>query len=135
MAHSQVEKNKTKNEFAARLVQCLQQTGRSTSPTHLAAEFNAYFSGTSVHMHACRKWLLGESIPTQEKLVVLAQMLGVTAEWLRYGVKGKQAMEVSNAPYIASSRDVSILRSYQRLSLRDQQVVASLIKMLLKNGY
>lgn len=132
MPHSQIEKDKIKNEFAARLVQCLQQTGRSTSPTHLAAEFNAYFSGTSVHMHACRKWLLGESIPTQEKLVVLAQMLGVTAEWLRYGVKGKQAMEVSNTPYRVSRRDASLLSSYQRLSARDQQVVASLIKSLLK---
>lgn len=83
-------------------------------------------------MHACRKWLLGESIPTQEKLVVLAQMLGVTAEWLRYGVKGKQAMEVSNTPYRVSRRDASLLSSYQRLSARDQQVVASLIKSLLK---
>lgn len=133
MPHSQIEKDKIKNEFAARLVQCLQQTGRSTSPTHLAAEFNAYFSGTSVHMHACRKWLLGESIPTQEKLVVLAQMLGVTAEWLRYGVKGKQAMEVSSAPYLVSRRDASLLSSYQRLNARDQQVVVSLIKTLLKS--
>ena len=132
MPHSPVEKDRTKNEFAARLIQCLRQTGRSTSPTHLAAEFNTYFSGTKVHMHSCRKWLLGEAIPTQEKLVVLAQMLGVTPEWLRYGVKGKQAMEVSSAPYTVSRRDVSILTGYQRLSGRDQQVVASLIKTLLK---
>jgi len=132
MPHSPVEKDRTKNEFAARLIQCLRQTERSTSPTHLAAEFNTYFSGTKVHMHSCRKWLLGEAIPTQEKLVVLAQMLGVTPEWLRYGVKGKQAMEVSSAPYTVSRRDVSILTGYQRLSGRDQKVVASLIKTLLK---
>lgn len=132
MPRSQVEKEKIKEEFSARLMECLRQTGRSTSPTHLASEFNAYFSGPSIHMHACRKWLLGEAIPTQEKLVVLAQMLGVTAEWLRFGVKGKQAMETSLSPYRVSRDDISILNSYQKLSRRDQQVVLSLIKALLK---
>ena len=132
MPRSQVEKEKTKQEFSARLMACLRQTGRSTSPTHLAAEFNAFFTGPSIHMHACRKWLLGEAIPTQEKLVVLAEMLGVTAEWLRFGVKGKQAMEASHSPYQVSRRDMSILHSYQKLNKRDQQVVFALIKALLK---
>ena len=83
-------------------------------------------------MHACRKWLLGEAIPTQEKLVVLADMLGVTAEWLRFGVKGKQVREASASPYKVSRSEVSILSSYQKLNKRDQQVVLALIKALLK---
>jgi hypothetical protein len=132
MPRSQVEKEKTKQEFSKRLIECLQQTGRSTSPTHLAAEFNSFFSGPNIHMHACRKWLLGEAIPTQEKLVVLADMLGVTAEWLRFGVKGKQAMEVSVSPYKVSRSEISILNSFQKLNKRDQQVVLALIKALLK---
>lgn len=132
MLRSQVEKEKTKEAFSARLVECLRQTGRSTSPTHLAAEFNAYFSGPSIHMHACRKWLLGEAIPTQEKLVSLAQMLGVSAEWLRFGVKGKPVMETKLSPYTVTRHEASILSSYQKLNPRDQQVVQTLIKALLK---
>ncbi len=115
-------------------MECLRQTGRSTSPTQLASEFNAHFEGPSVHMHACRKWLLGEAIPTQEKLVTLAHMLGVTAEWLRFGVKGQPAMEAAVTPYTVTRRDMSVLASYQKLSDRDQFIVQSLIKVLLKTA-
>jgi transcriptional regulator with XRE-family HTH domain len=38
-----------------------------------------------VTVHAARKWLQGESIPTQEKLRALAGWLDVPADWLRFG--------------------------------------------------
>ncbi|MFM7522905.1 MAG: hypothetical protein ACKO4M_01855, partial [Betaproteobacteria bacterium] len=38
-----------------------------------------------VTVHAARKWLQGESIPTQEKLRALASWLDVPADWLRFG--------------------------------------------------
>jgi transcriptional regulator with XRE-family HTH domain len=39
-----------------------------------------------VTVNAVRKWMLGESIPTLDKLQVLADLLGVTQDWLRWGV-------------------------------------------------
>src|SRR5690606_31793895 len=48
-------------------------------------EFNARFNGRQVTVHAVRKWLIGDAIPTQEKLRILANWLGVSAEWLRFG--------------------------------------------------
>lgn len=78
-------KLQARQAFAQRLAQALHQGGRSASPSALAVEFNARFKGPRVHLSSCRKWLTGEAIPTQEKLVVLASMLGVTADWLRYG--------------------------------------------------
>ena len=40
---------------------------------------------TNCRKHAARKWLQGESIPTQEKLRALAGWLDVPADWLRFG--------------------------------------------------
>ena len=79
-------------KFQARLAKALHFAGYpNDSPTQLAREFNFRFSGKPVTIHAARKWLVGESIPTQDKLRILAQWLGVTAEWLRFG-------DADNAP-------------------------------------
>jgi transcriptional regulator with XRE-family HTH domain len=72
--------------FSQRLRQALQNADHSpSSPTHLAREFNRHFDGRAVTTHAARKWLQGESIPTQEKLRALASWLDVPADWLRFG--------------------------------------------------
>ena len=72
--------------FSERLQQALISAGYSpSSPTQLAREFNQRFSDQSVTVHAARKWLHGESIPTQNKLRSLAGWLDVPAEWLRFG--------------------------------------------------
>src|SRR5688500_1244042 len=63
------------------------------SPTQLAREFNVRYSGKPVTVHAARKWLMGEAIPTQDKLRTLAQWLGVTAEWLRFGGPENEASQ------------------------------------------
>lgn len=72
--------------FSERLQQALRNAEYSPhSPTQLAREFNGRFGGHSVTVHAARKWLQGESIPTQEKLRALAGWLDVPADWLRFG--------------------------------------------------
>jgi transcriptional regulator with XRE-family HTH domain len=72
--------------FSDRLQQALRNAEYSpNSPTQLAREFNGRFKGHPVTVHAARKWLQGESIPTQEKLRALASWLDVPADWLRFG--------------------------------------------------
>ena len=62
--------------FSERLQQALRNAEYSPhSPTQLAREFNERFKGHPVTVHAARKWLQGESIPTQEKLPPLAGWL------------------------------------------------------------
>ncbi|MFD2274111.1 hypothetical protein ACFS07_32355 [Undibacterium arcticum] len=54
--------------FSDRLQQALRNAHyQPDSPTKLAREFNIRFSGRAVTVHAARKWLVGEAIPTQEK--------------------------------------------------------------------
>lgn len=40
---------------------------------------------TSVSQNSARKWLIGETIPRQDKLRIIASTFGRSAQWLRYG--------------------------------------------------
>ena len=81
-----------REDFSGRLQQALRNAEYSPeSPTQLARKFNMRFAGRPVTVHAARKWLVGEAIPTQEKLRTLADWLGVPADWLRFG--GEQRSE------------------------------------------
>ena len=72
-------------EFSMRLIAGLRNAGYKPSPTSLSREFNLRAPQTRVTVHGCRKWLVGSAIPTQAKLRVLAEWLGVTLDWLRFG--------------------------------------------------
>lgn len=81
-------------------------------------------------MYAARRWLLGEAIPAQEKLRVLAEWLNVSTEWLRYGdtadVVGIEEAEQAEAV----AYDYSLMRAISSLSVVHQQVVRDLVKSL-----
>lgn len=124
-------KDRERLAFSSRLTEMLTRTGRSLSPTRLAAEFNLHFRGPKIHMHSCRKWLNGESIPTQEKLVVLAHMLGVSPDWLRYGDSGHVAREPNLGPYAGDPQNLALLSSIRQLPERDRQVVRRLVEVML----
>ena len=115
--------------FAERLQRSLRDTGRSNSPNALAQEFNVRFGGARVHASSCRKWLQGEAIPTQEKLVVLAHMLGVSADWLRYG-ESTRAMDLA-VPTPYSKPELALLADFCLLGPRDREVVHQLIRQML----
>lgn len=116
--------------FAQRLNDTLRHTGRSSSPSTLAVEFNARFAGPRVHLSSCRKWLMGEAIPTQEKLVVLAGMLGVTSDWLRFG-DVTRVME-QQSPTAFDKQELAMLSDFVRLPQRDQLLVRQLVGVMLR---
>ena len=128
---SSYNKDKERQAFSQRLGEMLARTGRPASPTRLAAEFNRHFQGPKIHMHSCRKWLHAESIPTQEKLVVLAHMLGVSPDWLRYGDSGHVAREPNLGPYAGDPQNLALLSSIRQLPERDRQVVRRLVEVML----
>ena len=79
---SQLVENKG---FADRLRLALNGVGIRPSATVLANEFNLRYWGESITITTARNWLLGKSIPMQDKLRVLADWLHVSADELRYG--------------------------------------------------
>ncbi|MES2934307.1 MAG: hypothetical protein V4805_12570 [Pseudomonadota bacterium] len=121
--------------FSERLQQALRSAHYSPdSPTKLAREFNIRFSGRPITVHAARKWLVGEAIPTQEKLRTLALWLGVPAEWLRFGGAEVRSQASESAGLLArfDSNDVKLLADLQRLDEHHRQIAREFIRLLVR---
>jgi len=122
-----------RESFSERLQQALRNADYSPdSPTQLAREFNIRFEGRPITVHAARKWLVGEAIPTQEKLRTLAQWLGVPAEWLRFGGDGYARGDGVNSPARFESADVKLVADLQRLDEHHQAIAREFIRMLIR---
>jgi transcriptional regulator with XRE-family HTH domain len=76
-----------KEEFANRLRDAMAVAGYEARPTILEKEFNSRYWGRSVTFQAVSRWLRGEAIPSQDKLQVLADWLGVEPHVLRFGTR------------------------------------------------
>ena len=124
-----------RESFSERLQQALKNAHYSPdSPTRLAREFNIRFDGRPITVHAARKWLVGEAIPTQEKLRMIAQWLGVPAEWLRFGGADPAASngESPSSPSRFESADVKLIADLQRLDEHHRQIAREFIRMLVR---
>jgi transcriptional regulator with XRE-family HTH domain len=125
---------KERLEFSERLQQALQDADYTPdSPTQLAREFNLRFDGSPITVHAARKWLVGEAIPTQEKLRVLAQWLGVAAEWLRFGTDSAKLTgeKAERSGLRIDPRDLAILENLRRLDDKHRHIVQTVIRLLV----
>ncbi|MGZ3185016.1 MAG: hypothetical protein ACXU8N_21500 [Telluria sp.] len=126
-----------RESFSERLQQALRNAHYSPdSPTRLAREFNIRFEGRPITVHAARKWLVGEAIPTQEKLRMIAQWLGVPAEWLRFGGSEHAPNGGEGA---AGNRfetaDVKLIADLQRLDEHHRQLAREFIRMLVRMNH
>lgn len=74
-----------KLKFAERLQAAMRDAGLEPRPAVLLNVFNANYWGRSVTFQAVSRWLRGESIPAQDKLIVLAGVLKVEPDVLRFG--------------------------------------------------
>jgi transcriptional regulator with XRE-family HTH domain len=103
------------------------------SPTRLAREFNARFSGHAISPHAVRKWLRGEAIPTQEKLRIVARWLGVTAEWLRFDSTDPKAdVDHTDLSAQCTPSDLQLIEELQQLDEESRLIARELIRLLVR---
>ncbi len=82
-----------KLEFAQRLRDAMVAAGLEPRPGVLLNLFNTHYWGRSVTFQAVSRWLKGEAIPAQDKLVVLAGLLKVEPEVLRFGSGVRDAVQ------------------------------------------
>jgi transcriptional regulator with XRE-family HTH domain len=82
-----------KLEFAERLQAAMRNAGLEPRPAVLLHLFNAHYWGRSVTFQAVSRWLRGESIPGQDKLIVLAEILKVEPQVLRFGEGVRQSLQ------------------------------------------
>jgi transcriptional regulator with XRE-family HTH domain len=117
--------------FSERLNEALAAANyRPAGASLIAREFNLRFPDMAVTVHAVRKWIKGEAIPTQDKLVALAQWLGVKADWLRYDGEVPSG-ELKSQQF--SGEDLRMLRDFQRLGSERKRIVDEIIQVLLRS--
>lgn len=118
--------------FSGRLRHALESAGIRLSPTLVANEFNQRYWGRSITSHTARNWLLGVSIPMQDKLKVLADWLQVSPEELRFGV-GAASHRVRESGLDTSTlnmQDREMLKRYMALSAEDRKTVRDVVTAL-----
>lgn len=74
-----------KAKFAERLRSGMTTQGYEPRPAVLEREFNQRYWGKPMTLHGVRRWLLGEAMPSQDKLMVLAEWLRIPPQELRFG--------------------------------------------------
>ncbi len=115
--------------FSERLREALGALGVRASPTVVANEFNLRYWGRSVTAHTARNWLLGVSIPTQDKLRVLADWLQVNPEELRFGPLGAagRVAEPSGLLKELDMADREMLQRYLALPTAERKLVRDVV--------
>jgi hypothetical protein len=118
--------------FSDRLRLALKGVGVRPSPTLVANEFNLRYWGKSITPHTARNWLLGKSIPMQDKLRVLAEWLHVSADELRFGSLAPtfKSQEAGVDMSQLTMQDREMLARYMTLSLADRKTVCDVVVAL-----
>ena len=115
--------------FSERLRKALERAGMRPSPTLVANEFNLRYYGRAVTAHTVRNWLLGTSIPAQDKLQTLAQWLEVDPHELRFGPSGRMLTLRESSPLEARLRhaDFEMIERYLGLPPESQRTVREVV--------
>ena len=82
-----------KLEFAERLQAAMRAAGLEPRPAVLLNLFNTHYWGRSVTFQAVSRWLRGEAIPGQDKLITLAEALKIEPEVLRFGEAVRKSVQ------------------------------------------
>jgi hypothetical protein len=118
--------------FSDRLQQTLRNAHHSPdSPTELARNFNLRFSGRPITVHAARKWLMGEAIPTQDKMRTLSEWLLVPIEWLRFGGEERRVIPFESEANLKAV-DLKLIADMQLLDEDHKQIVREFVRVLIR---
>lgn len=125
-----------KMEFAERLRTAMLAAGYPDRPAVLEREFNSRYWGRSVTFQAVSRWLGGKSIPSQDKLQVIAQWLKVEPQALRFGDRAVTAIREQRAQWEdpAFYDDREAIDAFLALPNEQRKVVRDVIKAFAKTG-
>ncbi len=116
--------------FADRLRLALKAAGIRASATVVANEFNLRYWGEGVSSHAARNWLMGVSIPKQDKLVVLSKWLKTTPEGLLFGTPPNMPVDEGNIEPNVNLVDQRLISKYFTLMPEHRRVVREVVEGL-----
>jgi hypothetical protein len=113
--------------FAQRLNAALAAVDVPASTTVVQREFNTRHPQQPVTSHAARKWIMGESMPTQQRLQLLAAWLKVAPNWLRFG----DDYEDIGGNRISVDEQL-LLRSFRQLPVQERQKLLELVQTMAR---
>ncbi|WP_159016588.1 transcriptional regulator [Cognatiluteimonas profundi] len=118
-----------KAEFAARLRTALKDAGIEASPAVIEKRFNSRYRGAPVTAQAISGWLNGKSMPKQDKIRVLAAIVGLEPHELQFG--GKSRIGEGPAVWEAmSTQDRAVFEAFVGLPVAQRKLVRELIMAL-----
>jgi hypothetical protein len=122
------------NKFAQRLRAAMIVAGYEAKPAVLEREFNLRYWGKPMTLHGVRRWLLGESLPKQEKVLVLAEWLQILPQELRYGVEVEKRIQQKRARWDEGigHQEREVFEAYLNLPIAQRKVVREVIQTFAK---
>lgn len=123
-----------KIEFSERLKRALLASGYQARPSVLEKGFNSRYWGKSVSKQAVTRWLKGEAIPSQEKIQVLSDWLGVDPYALRFGDEALESIRKKrkvweDAPLF---EEREAIESFLNLPIEQKKIIVSTIEIFMK---
>lgn len=119
--------------FAQQLLDRLKANNIPTSPVGLAAAFNCHFNSTVAKPHTVRKWLIGETQPRSETLLLLANWLKVKPEEL-ISMPRDSRNPANKISIEFDFSDQEVISKYLCMTPRQKAVVRLLIKTISEQG-
>ena len=120
-------------KFSKRLFLSLENVGYEVKNiTHLTTEINKLFSEKSITSHAVRKWLNGQTIPTHSRLLRLADWLGVSPSWLRFGEGGMYKSDIKQSQQSNDDQFSMLLAKIKALTSEELNLVINQIDLIIK---
>jgi transcriptional regulator with XRE-family HTH domain len=122
--------SETKLQFVERLRAAMQVAGYAPRPAVLEREFNSRYWGKPMTLHGVRRWLLGETLPSQDKLLVLAEWLAVPPQTLLFGDAASGLRVEQRKPRWDAGigfEDRELFEAFLRLPVPQRRVVRDVI--------
>jgi len=128
--------NNEKKQFAERLAAAMVAAGYEARPMVLEAQFNSRYWGKPVTYQGARRWLIGLSIPEQDKLQVLADWLRIDPHVLRFGQRGARKVREEGPAWPTAQRADTqrLVELYLALPADEQKLVRELLEALGRRG-
>lgn len=121
--------------FAERLKVALTRSPkRITTPSELALQFNLAYSGASITNQAVQHWLVGDNMPSPDKIKTLAEILNVPYQWLRFGIAERRITPTTGVldsdAVTPDETEQAFLRRFRKLSAHQRELVIGLVEQL-----
>ena len=124
--------DKEKAEFAARLRAALEAKGIEASAAVLEKRFNSRYGGAAVTAQAISGWLNGKSLPKQDKLRVLAALVGMEPHELQFGGRHRVGDGPAEWSQALVAHDRAMVDAYLSLPASQRKLVRDLVASLAR---